>query len=106
MADISSWTESIISLSELKYLHLETRARNKVLYIIRLGITWLWMQFGVNVQQLNYTRLTGLYSFVVFEKFTSAYLHQIAWEIILLIVNNSHEKCITEGQEQQNVFRV
>ena len=24
----------------------------------------------------------------------------------MLTVNNSHEKCITEGQEQQNVCRV
>ena len=57
------------------------------------------------IQQLNCTCLAGLCSFVVFEKFTSAYLHQIAWEIILLIVNNSHEKCITEGQEQQKCFQ-
>ena len=33
---------------------------------------------------------------VVFEKFTSAYLHQIAREIMLLLVNNLHEKRITE----------
>lgn len=30
--------------------------------------------------------------FAVFEKFTSAYWHHIAQEIILLLVNNTHEK--------------
>ena len=32
----------------------------------------------------------------------SSYLHQIAQEIMLLLVNNLHEKCITESQDGQN----
>ena len=40
----------------------------------------------------------GQVLFVVFEKFTSAYLNQIAQEIILLLANNLHEKPITESQ--------
>ena len=39
---------------------------------------------------------------VVFKKFTSAYLHQIAREIMLLLVNNLHEKRITESQDGRN----
>ena len=40
--------------------------------------------------------------FVVFKNFTSAYLHQIAREIMLLLVNNLHEKRITESQDRRN----
>ena len=40
----------------------------------------------------------GQVLFVVFEKFSSAYLNQIAQEIILLLANNLHEKPITESQ--------
>ena len=38
------------------------------------------MQIGEN----NFTCLTGSCNFVVFEKFTCAYWHRIAWEIMLL----------------------
>lgn len=38
---------------------------------------------------------------VVYEKFTSGYLHQIAREIILFLENNLHEKCITESQDRR-----
>ena len=37
--------------------------------------------------------------FLVSEKFFCAYLHQIAIKIMLLIVNNLHEKRIIESQE-------
>lgn len=40
--------------------------------------------------------------FVAFEKFKSAYLHQIAREIMLLLVNSLHEKCITKSQGRRN----
>ena len=39
---------------------------------------------------------------VVFEKITGAYLHQIAREILLLLIDNLHEKCITESQDRRN----
>ena len=38
---------------------------------------------------------------VVYEKFTSGYLHQIAREIILFLENNLHEKCITDSQDRR-----
>ena len=41
--------------------------------------------------------------FAVFEKFTSAYLLGIVSEIMSLLVNNLHEKCITNSQEGQNL---
>ena len=34
--------------------------------------------------------------FVVFEEITSAYLHHIALKIMLLLINNLHEKSIKE----------
>ena len=37
--------------------------------------------------------------FLVSEKFFCAYLHQIAIKIMLLLVNNLHEKRIIESQE-------
>ena len=37
-----------------------------------------------------------------FVVFTGAYLHQIALEIMLLLLNNFHEKQITEYQERRN----
>lgn len=40
--------------------------------------------------------------FVAFEKFKSAYLHQIAREIMLLLVNNFYEKRITDSQDRRN----
>ena len=43
--------------------------------------------------------------FVVFEEITSAYLHYIALEIMLLLINNLHEKSIKESQDRQNVDR-
>ena len=36
------------------------------------------------------------------EKFTSAYLHQITWEIISLFTNYLQDKSITESQDRQN----
>lgn len=39
---------------------------------------------------------------VVFEKFTSAYLHQIERESMLLLVNKLHEKRIAESQGRRN----
>ena len=44
----------------------------------------------------------GQVQFVVFEKFPTAYLHQIAPEIIFLLVNNLHKKLITESQDERN----
>ena len=44
----------------------------------------------------------GRVQFVVLKKFTSAYLHQIEREIMLLLVNNLHEKRITESQDRRN----
>ena len=44
----------------------------------------------------------GRLQFVVFEKFTSAYLHQIARESMLLLVNKLHEKRIAESQDRRN----
>lgn len=39
--------------------------------------------------------------FVVFEKFVSANLHQIAREPMLLLINNLHEKSITESKPDE-----
>ena len=39
---------------------------------------------------------------LVFGKFISAYLHQIALEITLLLVNNLHEKRITDTQDRRH----
>ena len=44
----------------------------------------------------------GLVQFVVFEKFISAYFHQIAIEIMLLLINNLHEKRITDSQDRRH----
>ena len=44
--------------------------------------------------------------FLVSEKFFCAYLHQIAIKIMLLLVNNLHEKRIIESQDGQNLGRV
>ena len=41
--------------------------------------------------------------FVAFEKLTSAYLHQIAREIILLLIDNLHERSITQSQVRRNL---
>ena len=43
--------------------------------------------------------------FLVFEKFFCAYLHQIAIKIMLLLVNNLHEKRIIESQDGWNLGR-
>ena len=43
--------------------------------------------------------------FVVFEEIMSAYLHHIALEIMLLLIDNLHEKSIKESQDRQNVDR-
>ena len=43
--------------------------------------------------------------FLVSEKFFCAYLHQIAIKIMLLIVNNLHEKRIIESQDGRNLGR-
>ena len=43
--------------------------------------------------------------FAVFEKFTSAYWHHIAQEIILLLVNNTHEKNITNSQDKHEFWQ-
>ena len=41
--------------------------------------------------------------FVVFEEFSSAYLHQIAWEITMLLLDNKYmKKGITENQDGQS----
>ena len=40
---------------------------------------------------------------VDFEKFTSASLNQIAWETMLLLINNVHEKDITVSQTRRNL---
>ena len=56
------------------------------------------MQFGINKHEQIFQRPTkllepvGRVQFGVFEKFTSAYLSQIALEIIWLLINNIHEK--------------
>ena len=58
---------------------------------------------------MNFSKTTklhepvGLVQFVVFEKFISAYLHQIALEIILLLVYNLHEKRITDSQDRRHL---
>ena len=42
--------------------------------------------------------------FVAFEKYIlSAYLHQIAGEIMLFLANNLHENRITESQDGRNL---
>ena len=61
------------------------------------------MQFGVTKHEFYFSKIElhasiGQVLFVVFEKFTSAYLNQIAQEIMLLLANNLHEKPITESQ--------
>ena len=43
----------------------------------------------------------GGVQFVVFEKFTNAHLQQIAREIMLLLVNNLHEKSIAGCHDKQ-----
>ena len=56
------------------------------------------MQFGINKHGYVFQRLTkvhepvGRVHFVVCEKFTSAYLFQIALEIMWLLINDIHEK--------------
>ena len=73
------------------------------------------MQFGINKHEQIFQRLTkllepvGRVQFGVFEKFTSAYLFQIAREIIWLLINNIHKKisrclssrnaCVSRNQE-------
>ena len=42
----------------------------------------------------NLHKPVGRVQFVVFEKFTSAYLQQIAREFMLLPVNNTHENAV------------
>ena len=42
----------------------------------------------------NLHKPVGRVQFVVFEKFTSAYLQQIAREFVLLPVNNIHENAV------------
>ena len=41
---------------------------------------------------------------VVFEKFTSTYLHQSAREIMLSLVNNSHEERVTKWSPIQSAI--
>ena len=41
---------------------------------------------------------------VVFEKFTSTYLHQSAREIMLSLVNNSHEERVTKRSPIRSVI--
>ena len=48
----------------------------------------------------KFHKSVGRVQFVVFEKLTSAYLNQTAWEIMFLF-NNLHEKNITERQDWQ-----
>ena len=54
---------------------------------------------------VNCTSPYGKCNFLVSEKFFCAYLHQIAIKIMLLIVNNLHEKRIIESQDGRNLGR-
>ena len=60
------------------------------------------MQFAVKKTKVNFSKTTKLHEplrrvqFTVWKKLTSAYLHQITREIRLSLVNNLHEKSITE----------
>ena len=69
------------------------------------------MQFSVNEHEkisLAFEKTTkfhepvGRVRLVVFKKITSAYLHQIARESMLLLVNKLHEKRIAESQDRRN----
>ena len=42
----------------------------------------------------------GRVQILVFEIFTSAYLHQITREIILLLIKDLHEKSVTESRDK------
>ena len=73
--------------------------------------TWFRMQFSVNEHEkisLAFEKTTkfhepvGRVRLVVFKKITSAYLHQIAWEIMLLLINSLNEKGITDSQDRRN----
>ena len=73
--------------------------------------TWFRMQFSVNEHEkisLAFEKTTkfhepvGRVRLVVFKKITSAYLHQIAREIMLLLINSLHEKGITDSQDRRN----
>ena len=69
------------------------------------------MQFSVNEHEkisLAFEKTTkfhepvGRVRLVVFKKITSAYLHQIARKIMLLLINSLHEKGITDSQDRRN----
>ena len=46
----------------------------------------------------------GQVQYVVFKKFTSSLLHQIAREIMLLLAKNVHEKTSQQVKTQNNLF--
>ena len=50
-------------------------------------------------RQWNCTNPLGECKFLVFEIFTSAYLHQITREIILLLIKDLHEKSVAESRD-------
>ena len=73
--------------------------------------TWFRMQFSVNEHEkisLAFEKTTKFHEpvgrvwLVVFKKIASAYLHQIAREIMLFLINSLHEKGITDSQDRRN----
>ena len=69
------------------------------------------MQFSVNEHEkisLAFEKTTKFHEpvgrvwLVVFKKIASAYLHQIAREIMLFLINSLHEKGITDSQDRRN----
>ena len=73
--------------------------------------TWFRMQFSVNEHEkisLAFEKTTKFHEpvgrvwLVVFKKIASAYLHQIAREIMLFLINSLHEKGIIDSQDRRN----
>ena len=69
------------------------------------------MQFSVNEHEkislafektAKFHEPVGRVWLVVFKKIASAYLHQIAREIMLFLINSLHEKGITDSQDRRN----
>ena len=54
----------------------------------------------MSISRSKFCKDNGWVQFVVFEKCTIAYLYQIAWEIMLLLIINLHEKKITKSQDR------
>ena len=91
------------------FIILHNYVCNFTINMARVGNNMISSAIRSSQARVNFSKTTklhepvGLVQFVVFEKFISAYLQQIALEIILLLVYNIQKKRITDSQDRRHL---